>query len=93
MEKLGNSSGVSDASRTNRTQETEERISGVKDSIEEIKTKVKKKKYKVEKAPNPKHSGNSGHNERTNPKINNYRIEWRSPIQMGNKHLQQDHRR
>jgi len=43
MEKLGNSSGVSDASRTNRTQETEERISGVKDSIEEIKTKVKKK--------------------------------------------------
>jgi hypothetical protein len=35
MEKLGKRSGVTDASITNRTQEIEERISGMEDTIED----------------------------------------------------------
>jgi hypothetical protein len=41
IENLGKRSGVIDASITNRIQEIEERISGVKDTIENIDTKVK----------------------------------------------------
>jgi hypothetical protein len=43
----------------------EERISGAKDSIENIGTTIKKKKYKTQKDPNSKHPGNLGHNEKT----------------------------
>jgi hypothetical protein len=32
-------------------------------------------KNKKKKAPNPKHPGNSGHNEKTKPKENRYRRE------------------
>ena len=46
MENLGKRSEIIDVSITNRIQETEERISGVEDTIEEIDTAVK---------GNPKH--------------------------------------
>ena len=42
-----------DASINKRIQETEERISDAEDTIESIDTTVKK--YKMQKAPNPKH--------------------------------------
>jgi hypothetical protein len=41
IENLGKSSGVIDTSITNRIQETEERISGAEDTIENIDTTVK----------------------------------------------------
>ena len=41
MKNLGKKSGITDVSITNRIQDIEERISGVKDSIEEIDTTVK----------------------------------------------------
>jgi chromosome segregation ATPase len=41
IENLGKRSGVTDASITNRVQETEERISGVEDTIENIDKTVK----------------------------------------------------
>ena len=33
----------------------------------------------MQKAPNPKHSGNPGHNEKTKPKDNRYRRKGRFP--------------
>jgi hypothetical protein len=74
LENLGKRSGVIDASITNRIQEIEERILGAEDIIENIDTRVKEK-AKSKKAPNPKHSGNPGHNEKTKPKDNRYRRE------------------
>jgi uncharacterized coiled-coil protein SlyX len=41
MENLGKRSGVTDVSITNRIWETEDRISGVEDTLEEIDTTVK----------------------------------------------------
>ena len=41
MENLGKRSGITDISITNRIQVTEERISGIKDMVEEIDTTVK----------------------------------------------------
>ena len=41
IESLGKKSGVMDASINNRIQEIEERISGAKDTIENIDSKVK----------------------------------------------------
>jgi hypothetical protein len=66
-------SGVIDANITNRIQEIEERISCAEDTIENIDTTVKKKK--MQKAPNPKHPGNPGHNEKIKPEDNRYRGE------------------
>jgi hypothetical protein len=63
-----------DASLTNRIQEIEERISGAEDTIENTDTTMREK-CKMQKAPNPKHPGNPGHNEKTKPKDNRYRIE------------------
>jgi hypothetical protein len=51
----------------------EERISGAKDTIENIGTTVKK--CKMQKSPNRKYLGNPGHNEKTKPKNNRYRRE------------------
>ena len=56
----------------------EEKISGAEDTIENIDTTIKKK-CKMQKVPNPKHSGNPGHNEKTKPKNNRYRREQRFP--------------
>jgi hypothetical protein len=70
IENLGKRSGIIDASITNRIQETEERISGAEDTIEDIDTIVKEK----EKCKNPKHPGNP-RNEKTKPKDNKYRRE------------------
>jgi uncharacterized coiled-coil protein SlyX len=72
LESLGKRSGVIDASITNRIQEIEERISGAEDTIENIDTTVKEN-TKSKKAPNSKHPGNPGHNEKTKPKENKYR--------------------
>jgi hypothetical protein len=41
MENLGNRSGITDESITNRIQEIEERISGVEATLEDIDTSVK----------------------------------------------------
>ena len=72
IENLGKKSGTIDASISNRIQEMEERISGAEDSIENISTTIKKK-WKMQKDPNPKHPGNPGHNEKTKPTDNRSR--------------------
>jgi hypothetical protein len=64
LENLGKRSGVIDESITNRIQEIEERISRAEDTIENIDT-TSERKRKKQKAPNPKHPGNPGHNEKT----------------------------
>jgi chromosome segregation ATPase len=68
IENLGKRSGVTDARITNRKKEIEERISGAEDIIENIDTTVKEN-AKMQKAPNPKHPGNPGHNEKSNRRI------------------------
>ena len=47
----------------------EERISGAEGSIENIVTTIKEN-VKCKKAPNSKHPGNPGHNEKTKPTDN-----------------------
>jgi Ni/Co efflux regulator RcnB len=89
IENVGKRSGVIDASITNRTQEIEERISGAEDNIENNNTASKK----IEKDPNPKHPGNSGHNEKTKPKDNRYRRDQRFPTYRASHYLQQNYRR
>jgi hypothetical protein len=74
MKNLGKRSGATDASINNRTQEIEERISNVDDIKEDIGT-IGQRKYKVQKVLNGKHSGNSGHNEKTKPRNNRKRRE------------------
>jgi prefoldin subunit 5 len=78
IENLGKRSRVIDVSITNRIQKIEERISGAEDTIENIVTTMKES-IKKQKAPNPKHPGNPGHNEKTKPKDNRYRREGRFP--------------
>jgi len=68
-ENLRNRSGVIDTDITKRIQETEERISGAEDTIENIDTTVKESaKCKMQKALNPKQPGILGHNEKIKPK-------------------------
>jgi hypothetical protein len=66
LENLGKRSGVIDASITNRIQEIKERISGAENIIENTTVK---ENVKSKNAPNPKHPGNPGHNEKTNLRI------------------------
>jgi chromosome segregation ATPase len=64
IETLGKKSGTIDVSINNRIQEMEERISGAKDSIENIGPTIKENgKCKKKKNPNSKHPENPGHNE------------------------------
>jgi hypothetical protein len=80
LRNIGKGSGVIDASITKRIQEMEERISGAEDTIENIDTTIKENtKSKKQKAPNPKHPGNPGYNEKTKPKDNRYKRERRFP--------------
>jgi hypothetical protein len=79
IENLGKRSGITDIRITNRIQEIEERISDVEDTVEEIDTTVKE--ISKQKSPNPKHPGNSGHNEKTKSKDNQNRGEQRFPAQ------------
>ena len=72
VENPGKRSGVINASITNKIQEIEGRISGAKDTIENIETTIKEN-AKCKKYPNSKHPGNPGHNEKTIPKDNTYR--------------------
>jgi DNA repair exonuclease SbcCD ATPase subunit len=72
IEILGKKSGATDASFTNTTQEMEEKISGAEDSIENME-KINQRKCKMQKDPNSKHPGNSGHNEKTKRKDDRYR--------------------
>ena len=76
LKNLGKRSRVIDASITNKIQEIEVRMSGAEDTIENIDTTVKEN-AKCKKDPNPKQPGNPGHNEKTKPKDNRYRREWR----------------
>ena len=69
IENLGKRSGIIHASITNRTQETEERISGAEDTIESTDTQSKK----MQKFTNAKHPRNPGHNKKTKSKENRYR--------------------
>ena len=74
IETLGKKSGTIDVSISNRIQETEERISGAEECIENIGTTIKKKKKcKMQKDPNSKHPRNPGHNEKTKPMDNRSR--------------------
>jgi hypothetical protein len=74
---LGKKSGAIDTSITNRIQEIKERILGAEENIENT-DKTVKENVKC-KAPNPRHAGNSGHNEKTKPKDNRHRREQRFP--------------
>jgi hypothetical protein len=71
MENLRKRSRVTDVSITNQIQEIEERISVAEDTIENRHNS--QRKCKMQKASNPKHPGNPGHNEKTKPKDNRYR--------------------
>jgi hypothetical protein len=70
IENLGKRSRIIDGSITNRMQEIEEKLLGAEDTIENIDTTKK-----MQKASNPKHPGNPGHNEKAKPKDNRYRRE------------------
>jgi predicted nucleic acid-binding Zn-ribbon protein len=78
LEKLGKRSGVRGASITNRIQEIEDRLSGAEDTIENIDTRVKRKRKK-QKAPNPKHPVNLRYGEKIKPKDKMYKGEQRFP--------------
>ena len=58
IENLGKRPGDIGTSITNRIQEIEERISSTEDTIKKIDTTMQNEKF-----PNPKHPGNSRHNE------------------------------
>jgi hypothetical protein len=89
LENVGKKSGVTDASITNRIQEIEERISSMKDTVEDIDITVKKNaKCKIQKAPISKNIGKPRHNKKNKPKINRYRREQKFPTQRASKHLQ-----
>jgi hypothetical protein len=64
IEIQGKKPGAIDANISNRIQEMEERISGAEDSIENMDTTMKEN-AKLQKDPNSKHPGNTGHNEKT----------------------------
>jgi hypothetical protein len=54
----------------------------IKNKTKQNKTKhwnSNQRKFKMQKAPNPKHPRNPRHNEKTKPKDNRYRREWRFP--------------
>ena len=71
IEILGKKSGIIDASISNRIQEMKERSTSTADSIENICTTIKENaKCKMQKDPNSKHPGNSGHSEKTKPTNN-----------------------
>ena len=69
MENLGNRSGTTETSITNRLQEIEERFSDAEDTIEEINSLIKKKQQ-IQQILNTKHPGNLGHHKKTKPKNN-----------------------
>ena len=47
----------------------------------------------MQTAPNTKHPGNPGHNEKTKPKDNKYRRERKIPYYTASEYLQQNYRR
>ena len=63
--KTGNRKGTTHTSITNRTQEMEERISGVEDGIEEIAISVKESSKHKQKIPDTKYTGNLEYYEKT----------------------------
>jgi hypothetical protein len=62
IENIGKKIETTDARITNRRQEMEERISGRKDTIEEIN--LSKNMLKVKKIPDTKHPENLGYHEK-----------------------------
>ena len=90
LDKRRKRSGVIYTSITNRIQEIEERISAAEDTIENIDTTVKENaKCKKQKAANPKHQGNPGHNEKYNLRIigigESEDIQIKGPVNIFNK--------
>jgi hypothetical protein len=73
IENLGTRSRIIDTNSTNKIQEMEERNSGAGNNTENTDTVIEE--CKMQKAPNPKHPGNPGHNEKNKPKDNRYRRE------------------
>ena len=73
IENLGKRSGVIDASITNRIQEIERNLRGRR--YHRKRCHSSQRKCKMQKAPDPKHPGNPGYNEKTKPKDNKYRRE------------------
>ena len=78
LENLEKRSGAIDISITTKIQEIEERFSSAVDTIENPDTTIKEN-AKKQKAPNLKHPGNPGHNDKTKPKDNRYRKDGRFP--------------
>ena len=62
-----------DPSINNRIQEIEERLLDAEDTIEI--TDTSQRKLKMQKAPDSKHPGNPGQNEKTKPEDYRYRRE------------------
>ena len=91
MENLGKRSGATDTRIVNRTQNIEERISCIEDTIEGIDSMVKVN-TKYEKLLT-KTSIKFRTNVKTKPKNNSNRRERRFPVQRDRKHLQHNHRR
>jgi hypothetical protein len=66
LESLGKRSGLIDASINNRIHELEDRRENLRGRRNHKKHwHNRQRKCKMEKAPNPKHLGNSGQNEKT----------------------------
>ena len=71
MENLEKKTRVTDASTNNRIQEIEERISAAEDTVEDIDTTLKKKKYKSKKFLS-QNTRNPEQNEKTKTENNRY---------------------
>ena len=48
------------------------------------------RKWKIQKSPNPKYPGNPGHNEKTIPKDNRYKRNWRFPTKKTINNVKED---
>ena len=71
IENLGKKSGIIDVSISNRMQKMEENLRCRR--LHRECEHNNQRKCKVQKGPNSKHPGNSGHNEKTKQKDNRYR--------------------
>jgi hypothetical protein len=71
IETLGKKSGTIDVSISNRIQEMEENLRCRRFHREHQYNN--QRNYKMQKDPNSKHPGNSGHNEKTKPTDNRSR--------------------
>ena len=92
MKKIRNLTRTSEASLTNRIRGMEERISGIKDMVEDTDISIKEN-VKSKNNPGTKHPENLGHYEKTKSKNNRKRGRRRNIGNRHRKHFQQNHRR